>query len=308
MNTLTFLESFLSSSINMSIPLTLTATGEIYAERSGVINIGLEGMMLVGAFSGMAVTYQTGQPWLGLVMGTLSGGVLALLFSTLTVTLGADQVVSGTAVTLFSFGITGVLYRSIFGVTGTALTVRGIPSLPIPMLSDLPFLGHVLFRHNILVYLSPFIALIGAFLLFRTTWGLKILASGEQPGAADTAGIDVVIVRHICVLLSGLLAGLAGGYLSLAYANTFIEGMSAGRGFIALAIVILGRWHPVGALGGALFFGAASALQFQFQAAGMAIPYQFFLMFPYILTLVVLTGVIGKARPPAALGKPYRRV
>jgi ABC-type uncharacterized transport system permease subunit len=256
----------------------------------------------------MAVTYQTGRPWLGLMAGSVGGCFIALLFSFLTVTLGADQVVSGTAITLFAFGLTGVLYRSIFGVTGAALTVQGIPPLPIPMLSDLPFLGPVLFHHNILVYLSPFIALIGAFFLFRTTWGLNILACGEQPGAADTAGIDVVIVRHICVLISGLLAGLSGGYLSLAYTNTFIEGMSAGRGFIALAIVILGRWHPVGALGGALFFGAASALQFQFQAAGMAIPYQFFLMLPYILTLAVLTGVIGKARPPAALGKPYRRV
>jgi ABC-type uncharacterized transport system permease subunit len=302
-----FLESFLVSSITISVPLTLMATGEIYAERSGVINVGLEGMILVGAFFGMVVAYQTGQPWLGLAAGAVSGCLVALLFSLLTVTLGADQVVSGTAINLFAFGLTGVLYRSIFGVTGTALTVQGIPALPIRGLSDLPFLGPVLFRHNLLVYLSPLVALIGAFLLFRTTWGMKIIASGEQPGAADTAGIDVATVRHVCVLISGLLAGLSGGYLSLAYANTFIEGMSAGRGFIALAIVILGRWHPVGAFGGALFFGAANALQFQFQAAGMAIPYQFFLMLPYILTLIVLTGVVGKARAPAALGRPYRR-
>lgn len=303
-----FLESFLVSSITMSVPLTLTATGEIYAERSGVINIGLEGMILVGAFFGMVVTYQTGQPWLGLATGSVSGCLVALLFSILTVTLGADQIVSGTAINLFALGLTGVLYRSIFGVTGTALTVHGMPSFPIRGLSDLPFLGPVLFRHNLLVYLSLLIALIGAFVLFRTTWGAKIIASGEQPGAADTAGIDVTTVRCVCVLISGLLAGLSGGYLSLAYANTFVEGISAGRGFIALAIVILGRWHPVGALGGALFFGAASALQFQFQAAGVAIPYQLFLMLPYILTLVVLTGVVGKARSPTSLGRPYRRV
>ncbi len=291
----------------MSVPLLMTSVGEIFAERSGVINIGLEGMMLSGAFFGMVGSYCTGNPWVGLIVGSLGGVALALIFSLLSISLGADQVVVGTAVNIFALGITGVLYRAMFGVTGAALMVETFQTEKIPFIKDIPFFGPVFFQHNLLVYMAFVSVPIAAFILFRTRVGLHIRAVGEHPQAADTSGIDVVKMRYICILISGFAAGCAGSYLSLAYSNTFIEGMSAGRGFIALAIVIFGKWHPWGALGAALFFGAANALQFQFQALGLDVPYQFFLMLPYILTLLVLAGFVGRSTAPAALARPYRR-
>ncbi len=299
--------SFSRSAVTMSVPLLMTSLGEIFAERSGVINIGLEGMMLSGAFFGMVGSYYTGNPWVGLIIGSLGGVTLALIFSLLSISLGADQVVVGTAVNIFALGITGVLYRAMFGVTGAALMVEMFQTENIPFIKDIPFFGPVFFQHNLLVYMAFVSVPIAAFILFRTKVGLHIRAVGEHPQAADTSGIDVVKMRYICVLISGFAAGCAGSYLSLAHSNTFIEGMSAGRGFLALAIVIFGKWHPWGALGAALFFGAANALQFQFQALGLDVPYQFFLMLPYILTLLVLAGFVGRSTAPAALAKPYRR-
>ncbi len=299
--------SLFRAGIKMATPLVITSIGEIFAERAGVINIGLEGMMLTGALGGMLGSYFTGSPWIGLLVGMGVGVLLAGLFSLMTVYLGSDQVVMGAALNLLALGLTGVFYRQIFGTTGTALTVQTFEPMDLPLIDQIPLIGDILSGHAAPVYLGFLLVPVAVWLLFYTSLGLSIRAVGESPVAADAAGINVNQIRHGCVLVSGALTGAAGSYLSLAHANTFIEGMSAGRGFIVLAIVIIGRWHPVGAMGAALLFGLANAVQFQFQAIGVAIPYQFFLMLPYVLTLLVLVFFAGHARYPAALAQAYRR-
>jgi simple sugar transport system permease protein len=233
--------------------------------------------------------------------------LLTLLFAGLTVGFNADQIIVGVSMNLLAVGLTGVLYRGIFGVTGQALTVTTFPPLPLPFLSAVPFLGTALFQHTSFVYLTILLVPLTGFLLFHTRAGLQLQAVGEHPHAAETLGISVRWIRTIALSIAGVLGGIAGSYLSLAYSNTFIENMSAGRGFIALAIVIFGRWKPAGVLAGALFFGAATALQFHLQALGLTVPYQFVLMLPYVLTLLVLLLAGAKIAEPAALGQPYKR-
>ncbi len=297
----------LHSTLIAATPLLLAALGELVVQRAGVINIGLEGILLSGAFAGMVGSYLSGSPLLGLVLGGLSGILLAALFAFLTVGLGADQIVIGVSVNLLATGLTGVWYRGLFGVTGQALTVHTLPPLPLPLLSALPFFGPALFQHTAIVYVALLLVPLAGWWLFHTRAGLQLQAVGEHPQAAETLGIPVRGVRSAALLVEGGLGGIAGSYLSLAYANTFIEGMTAGRGFIALAIVIFGQWRPAGALGGALLFGAATALQFHLQALGSAIPYQFVLTLPYGLTLLALVLAGTRIAPPAALGQPYKR-
>jgi simple sugar transport system permease protein len=304
---LTNSDALLHSAFVAATPLLLAALGETLVERAGVINIGLEGILLTGAFAGMVGSYFTGSPTLGLLLGAISGMLLVLPYAWLTVSLGADQVVVGVSTNLFAAGLTGVLYRGLFGVTGQALTVATFPTIPIPVLSFLPFLGTALFQHTVLVYLSLLLVPLIGFFLFSTRAGLQLQAVGEHPQAAETLGISVSWTRITALIIEGILGGVAGSYLSLAYSNTFIEGMSAGRGFIALAIVIFGRWRPAGVLGGALFFGAATALQFHLQALGSVLPYQFVLMLPYVLTLLALAFAGTRIAPPSALGQAYRR-
>lgn len=304
---LNLIESLLRSGLKLAAPLWLTATGETYAERAGLINIGLEGMMLAGAFAGMAVSYFTGNPWLGLLAGMLAGAALAALFGVLTIYFYADQIITGAALNLVALGLTGFLFRSIFGVTGAALTVASFPLVTIPVLDEVPFFGAFLSGQPVLLYLALAVIPLASFVLNRTALGLAIRACGEYPAAADTAGLNVFRLRLGCMLLCGMLTGAAGAYLTLAHANTFVEGITAGRGFIALAIVIFGRWQPGGVFLAALFFGCANALQFQFQALDYDVPYQFFLMLPYVLTLLVLLFFTSKNHGPAALGKAYKR-
>ncbi|MBM3262797.1 MAG: ABC transporter permease [candidate division Zixibacteria bacterium] len=299
--------SLIRATVKMAVPLVAASVGEIFSERAGVVNIGLEGMILTGALCGMLGAHFTGSPWIGLMTGLWAGLLMAGGFTVVAVHFGADQVVTGAAVNLLALGLTGVFYRRIFGVTGTALTVPGFEPVDLPFFSSIPVVGELISGYPAPVYLVFLLVPLASYLLFYTSVGLSIRAVGEYPKAADTAGIPVARVRHLCVLVSGALAGVAGGYLSLAHANTFVEGMSAGRGFIALAIVIFGRWNPVGALIAALLFGLANAVQFQFQAIGAAVPYQFFLMLPYVLTLCVLVGFAGRTRPPAALAQAYER-
>jgi simple sugar transport system permease protein len=299
-------DSLLHATLVAATPLLLAALGETLVERAGVLNIGLEGLLIAGAFAGMAGCYFTGSPTVGLIVGGGSGVVLAALFAWITIGLGANQIVAGVSLNLLAAGLTGVLYRGLFGVTGQALTVPTFAPLPLPLLADLHFLGPALFHHTFLVYLAVLLVPLASFFLFRTRGGLQLQAVGEHPQAAETLGIAVTRVRTGVLLVEGILGGIAGSYLSLAYSNTFIEGMSAGRGFIALAIVIFGRWRPRGVLGAALFFGAATALQFHLQALGSALPYQFVLMLPYILTLVALTFTGTRLTPPSALGQPYK--
>jgi simple sugar transport system permease protein len=295
---------FLAATVRTATPLALAALGEVLVERVGLINIGLEGAILAGAFGALvgATAGGVGAGYAGAVMGGL---VVAALFALCVVALRADQVITGTALTLLSMGATGTLYRALFGSSGAALSLPTSAPLAIPGLSSLPVVGAALFAQPPITYLAYLLAPTLAWWLGRTHAGLALRAIGERPEAAAAAGIPVNRLRVLAVLVGGALGGLAGGTLVLAQAGTFAENMSAGRGFIAIAIVVLGRWRPLGVALGALAFGAASALQFAFQAMGWSAPYQLFLVTPYLLTLAALAGAVGRARAPAALGKPF---
>ena len=300
-----FWVSFLFATIRMATPLLLASLGEIVSERSGVFNIGLEGMMLMGAFCGFLGLHLTDSLSIGILAGMAGGLFLALISAYLSVTLGVDQIVSGIALNIFAVGFTSSFYRIIFGLTPPQVETSRMFPLGIPWLEDLPFIGPILFKQVPLVYVAFALVPLLWFILFRTTIGLQVRSLGEHPLAADIAGVRVAQIRYLSVLLAGSFAGLGGAYLSLGPLNLFSDNMIAGRGFIALAVVIFGRLNPFGALGAALLFGAAEALQLRLQAMGLDIPYQILLMQPYVATVVALVGLIGKTRLPAALGVPY---
>ena len=301
------LEAFLSSTIGMATPILLAALGEYLVEEAGMINIGIEGAMLCGAFFALAATYFSGSIVLGLLGGIAAGCAINAIFAALAINLAVSQVVAGTALDILALGVTGVFYRKLFGITGSAFMVRPIPKIPFGPLAKVPILGPLLFSHNVLVYLTFALVPILSYLVTETRYGLRLRAAGERPEAADALGLNANRLRWEAALMSGALTGLAGAYLTLAYANTFVENITAGRGFVALSVVIVGRWNPWGMAAAALLFGAAMALQFGLQAVGANVPYQFFLALPYALTLVVLAGVGGQAAAPSALGEPYRR-
>jgi simple sugar transport system permease protein len=294
---------FLAATVRTATPLALAALGEVLVERAGLINIGLEGAILAGAF-GALVGATVGGIGAGYAGATVAGLLVGALFAFCVIALKADQIIAGTALTLLSVGATGTLYRALYGSSGAALSLPTSAPLPIPGLSSIPVIGHALFAQPAVTYVAYLLAPALAWWLGRTHAGLALRAIGERPEAAEAAGVFVNRQRTLAVLWGGALGGLAGGSLVLAQAGTFAENMSAGRGFIAIAIVVLGRWHPIGVIGGALLFGAASALQFAFQAMGWDAPYQLFLVIPYVLTLAALAGVVGRTRAPAALGKP----
>lgn len=297
------LAPFLAATVRTATPLALAALGEVVVERAGIINIGLEGAILAGAFG--ALLGATAGGLAGGYAGAMLGGiVVALLFSLFVVRWRADQIITGTALTLLTLGATGTLYRTLFGATGAALSLPTSAPVPVPLLASIPVVGEALFTHPPATYLAYLLAPAIALWLRRTHAGLALRAIGERPEAAVTAGIAVDRYRVVAVVFGGALGGLAGGTLVLAQAGTFAEGMSSGRGFIAIAIVVLGRWHPLGVAMGALLFGAASALQFAFQAMGWHAPYQLFLATPYLLTLAALAGSVGRTRAPAGLGRP----
>ena len=302
------LEAFLSSSIGMATPILLAALGELLVEESGIINIGIEGAMLCGAFFALTVAYFSGSTILGLGAGMAAGLAINTILAVLVINLAVNQVVAGTALDIFALGVTGVFYRKLFGITGKAFIVKLIPKLRLGRLADIPILGGALFNHNMLVYLAFALLPITGYVLWRTRYGLSLRAAGERPEAADSLGLDVYRLRWQALLVAGLLTGLGGAYLTLAYAGTFVENISAGRGYVALAVVILGRWKPWGLAAASILFGAAMALQFGLQALGTTIPYQIFLALPYALTLAVLAAVGGQAASPSALGEPYRRL
>ena len=296
------LEPFFAATIRTAVPLAFAALGEMLVERSGLINIGLEGAILAGAFGALVGASSHGVT-LGFVGAIAAGMLVALLFGVFVLWARADQIIAGTALTLLSMGATGTLYRALYGSSGAALSIPTSAPVAIPGLTDLPMIGAALFGQPPVTYLVYLLTPFLAWWLTRTHAGLALRAIGDRPEAAEAAGVAVDRVRALAILCGGALGGLAGGTLVLAQAGTFTEGMSAGRGFIAIAIVVLGRWTPFGVLGGALLFGAASALQFAFQAMGWSAPYQVFLATPYVLTLAALAGAIGRARPPASLGQ-----
>ena len=293
---------FLEAAVRTATPLALAALGEVLVERSGVINIGLEGMIVAGAF-GALVGAGSGSVALGFAAAMGAGALMGVIAGGFIAWLRADQIVTGTAVTLLGLGITGALYRTMFGVTGAGLAIPTSGPVPIPLLSSVPWIGPALFAQPAITYLTYLLFPLLWLLLFRTHAGLAIRACGDNPAAARAAGIDARWIQFLALIAGGASGGLAGGTLVLAQSGTFIEGMSAGRGFIAIAIVVLGRWHPIGAALAALLFGAAMALQYLLQAMGWSIPYQLVLATPYVLTLLALAGLAGRTAAPAALGR-----
>ncbi|MGO4537126.1 ABC transporter permease [Paenibacillus sp. 2TAB19] len=298
--------SFLASAIRLSVPLLLAALGILFMSRSGILNIGMEGMVLIGALTGVIGAYYTGSAGLGVLTAIVVSGLVGLVFGFLVVTTGADQVVIGTALNLLGLGITTVFGRSLLGMGQEAVQVQGIAVVKIPLLGDIPYIGEALFHQNVLAYVSYLLVPIVAFIFYKTNWGLQVRAVGENPLAADTLGVRVHRTRYICCIVGGMLAGVAGCSLSLGILNQFTENMVAGRGFIALSAVIFGKWTPAGTMAASLLFGGADALQLRFQTFGIKIPYQFMLMFPYLLTMVALAWFSGKSKQPAATGAPYK--
>ena len=301
------LADLLSTTIALAVPLLLAALGEIVVEKSGVINVGIEGMMLSGALAGFGAAVGFHSSWAGALAAMGAGVLLALVFALLALTLRADQVVVGTAINILALGLTGVFYHALLSAVSIDSAPYAFHSLPIPILSGIPAIGRALFAQNAIGYISFAIIPILWFFLNRTRPGLALRAAGEHPAAADSAGFPVLRIRALSLVFGGAMAGLAGAYLSIAYTFGFAQQMSNGRGFIALAVVIVGRWSPVGTLFAALLFGFASSLQFLFQASGSRVPYQAFLALPYVLTLAALVVRAGRVAAPAMLGEPYRR-
>lgn len=297
---------FVAATIRTATPLALAALGELLVERAGMINVGLEGAILAGALGSLVGATAGGVAW-GYAGAAIGGGLVATLFAFFVVWMKADQIITGTALTLLSIGATGTLYRALYGNTGAALTSPTSAPVAVPGLSLIPVVGSALFTQPPITYVVYVLVPFLVWWLHSTHAGLALRAIGERPEAADVAGVHVQRMRFLAVLAGGILGGIAGGALVLAQAGTFVEGMSAGRGFIAIAIVVLGRWHPLGVAVAALLFGAASALQFAFQAMGWHAPYQLFLVAPYLLTLAALAGATGRTRAPAALGKTRPR-
>lgn len=298
----------LAAALRMATPIALAAYAGVLSERAGVVNIAIEGMMLMAAMVGDLVMLYTGSIWAGVIAGVLAAGVLALLHAVLSIKFMTDQIISGTAINILAGGITGVAYLRYLAQPARA---RPLPStlqpIEIPLLKDIPFLGEVFFENRPIVYLMLILTFVIWYALFRTPWGLRVRAVGEHPKAADTMGINVFKMRYISVFLSGLVAGLGGVWFSLEQVGHFDMQMTGGKGFIGLAAMIFGRWNPIGALGAALLFGLPEALQINIAMFLPNIPYQFMSMIPYILTIIVLTGVVGRAVAPAADGQPYEK-
>lgn len=294
---------FLQASVRTATPLALAAYGELLVERAGVINLGLEGAMIAGAF-GALVGAGTAGLGAGFAVAALAGCAVAAVVAVMVLWLRADAVIAGTAVTMLGLGLTGTFYRTMYGASGAALSVPTVAPIRLPVLGDIPLLGPMLFDQPVPTYALFVLGVVLWWWMRHTHAGLALRATGERPAAAIAAGISPVRVRALALLAGGALGGIAGGVLVLAQVGTFAEGMTAGRGFIAIAIVVLGRWSVVGVSGAALLFGAASQLQYLFQSLGWPLPYQLFLALPYALTLLVLAGTQRRATAPASLGLP----
>ena len=296
--------ALIAAMLRFATPLIFGAMGGILSERSGVINIGLEGMMLMGAFFGIFGSDIFGSWFLGILVGVAAGAAMGLVHAFVSISLRADQVVSGTAINILAWGITGYVFIYHYGDQGTPGEVPRVPGLTIPLVEDIPFIGEAIGRMSWLTAFALVLVPILTVFLFRTRGGLRLRSVGEKPRAADTVGLPVIRTRYLAVTASGALAALGGVYLSIALLGSFSEQMTAGRGFIALAAVIFGSWRPFGALAGALLFGFSSALAQRLPAFSESTAVLFQAL-PYVLTLVVVAGVIGRSRPPAAIGVPY---
>lgn len=298
--------SIVGVTITKATPLTLGALAGIVSERSGVVNIGIEGLMLTAAFTGFFVGVYSHSLGPALVGAVLSGALMALLHALLSISFRVDQIISGTVVNILAIGLTGYLNRQLFSA-GAPAGQASLPSLALPGLSSLPVVGPILFQQKPITLMGIALVFVVQFALFRTRWGLRTRAVGEHPLAADTVGIDVIRLRYVNVVLGGLLAGLGGAYFTLESVPHFEPLMTNGRGFIALAAMIFGKWTPLGAWGAALLFGVAEAIPTAFQLQGIQVPFQIVGLLPYLLTIVVVAGAVGRATPPAAIGIAYER-
>ncbi len=303
-----FAVSLLAHAIQAGTPLLLATVGEIYSERSGVLNLGLEGIMIMGALTAFLVSFRTGDVALAIVAAAIVGALMSLIHAFVSITLKANQIVSGLAISIFGLGVSGFLGKPLIGQIATKLQPT-----PIPLLQDIPVLGPILFSGDVLIYFSIIVSLVLWFVLFRTKFGLNIRSVGENPSMADSLGVNVDLTRYVCVLVGGVLGGLGGAYLSIVYTPLWIEGMTAGRGWIAIALTIFAVWNPLRAILGAYLFGGVMALQFRLQAIGIGTETpQLLLMLPYFVTigtLVLMSSATLKKRVgvPAALGNPYVR-
>ena len=299
--------TLVTAAIRSTTPILYAALGGIFSERSGVLNIGLEGIMLISAFAAVVGAYYTGSAWIGVLVGILGGTLASLIHAFMSIHLRADQAIVGTGINILGIGLPNFLMLKIWGQQGISPIVNRIEEWRIPILADLPVIGPILGRHSPLVYLALILVPVSSFVIFNTRFGLRLRSVGENPRAADTVGVDVYRMRYWGVLISGFLASLGGAYLSVSYLSQFVTVMTAGRGFIGLAAMIFGRWNPYGALFACLLFGFADAFQAAAQAVGVPIPPQFLLALPYALTIVALVGAMGRAAPPAYVAKPYQK-
>ena len=298
--------ALVAAMLRYATPLAFAAMGGIFSERSGVVNIGLEGMMLAGAFFGILGADKLNSWPLGLLCAAVAGGLFALVHAFFAIHLRADQIVGGTAINFLALGITGYLFIDIYGGEGTPPNIPDIPDVHLSFLEDWYFIGPVLGQLNLMIWLAFLTVLATWVVLFKTPVGLRIRAVGEHPRAADTVGISVYKTRYAAVVLSGILAALGGAYLSIGFVNSFNQNMTVGRGFIALAAVIFGNWRPWGAAAAALLFGFSSALAQRLPAYSESAAVLFQAL-PYVLTLIAVAGVIGRSIPPAAVGRPYKK-
>ena len=299
--------AFLAAAVRMAIPLTLAGLGETVSERSGVINIGLEAIMLCGAYFGFAAVFATGSPALGILAGIAGGVIVSAIHGIVCLKCRADQTIAGLALNFLALGATNFLFLKSFGKTTTLPSIPIVKPISIPLLSRIPVIGPVFFQMDIFGYAAAAAVVLLCVLFYKTEWGVSLLATGEHPRAADTAGLPVEKIRFLACVANGVLGGMGGAYLTVSRLGFFTENVTAGRGYIALVTVILGRRNPLGVFLAALALGSAEALQFRLQTAGMNIPSQVFTMFPYVITVAVLLFSIGRDNTPAALGIPYDR-
>ncbi|MEM2896114.1 MAG: ABC transporter permease [Candidatus Bathyarchaeia archaeon] len=306
--TYTFLITFIAMSFRMATPILLGTLGEAFAERSGVLNLGIEGTMLMGASIGFIAALLTGNLWFGILVAAFVGMLMGLLMAFLSVTLGAQQHVAGLGTTFFGTGLSFYLYRLFVAPEGgVPPTITPFRPIEIPGLREIPVLGPTLFTQPALVYLALLLIPITGIIFYRTTFGLNMIATGQDPKAVDTAGINIFRIRYLCLLIAGTLAGVAGAWFSMVQSSQFLPGMTMGRGWVCIALVIFANWSPYRILGGALIFGGVDALQTTLSALGVAFPYRILQMLPYIFTIIILMMVARRATYPAALLKPYRR-
>ena len=304
-----FLISLLAGMIRLATPILLPALGQLYTQRAGILNLGVEGTMLMGAICAFATTCATNNNlWLGLLAGMVSGMLYSLLMAWLSVTMRANQVIAGIGMNILATGLAAYIYRVIFGIRALPAKVETFQAVNIPGLADIPFVGPVFFQHNILVYFAFIMVPVTWFILELTTFGMKIKAAGEHPRAADSKGINVLGIRYAAVLIGGAYAGIGGAFMAIAYLNTFTESLIGGFGYIAVSVVVFARFMPGRAMWGSLLFGLTSALQLRLQAQGIGIPSQLLLMLPYFMTIVALIFASKNAEFPSAYTIPYSRM